>query len=412
MARSSLRPHSKQPATPIEYLAASIREYLHMPDPSALYVLMGAVAANLLDGYPVWLMLVGPPGCGKTELINSLLNMLLVQEMANISGEGSFLSGTSTKDKADDATGGVLRKIGTHGGILINDFTSVLSLPQDTLKKVLTVFRECYSGRWTRDVGSDGGRTMQWVGKVMFLAGCTGVIDQHHAVNASLGERWVYYRFDRPDGFAQSKRALINAANPKWADDMRALVHGFFESVGLEFGKSLPRRQLTDAEMVRVITMAGVAARCRSAVTRDNFSKSRDIMAVPEQEVESRIATSLGQLLIGMDYIGVPELDRWRLVGKVALDSMPRLRRIVVSLAAHNGGVGLKQLQLETGCSKTVIARTVEELGVFGIVGKDRASAEDMLEDSGRVKVQLSEWMRSEVRKGWRVGNGELGGIL
>ncbi len=408
MARSSLRPHSRQPSTPIEHLVASLREYLHLPDPSAVYVLMGAVAANLVDGYPVWLMLVGAPGAGKTELVNSLLNVPLIHEMANISGEGSFLSGTATKERSSDATGGVLNSIGTHGGIILNDFTSVLSLPQDTLKKVLAVFRECYSGRWTRNVGSDGGRTLKWEGKVMFIAGCTGSIDNHHMVNASLGERWVYYRFDRPDGFAQSKRALTNAASPGWADNVRALVHGFFESIDLRFGASQPRRLLTDSEMVRVITMAAVAARCRSAVTRDNFSKSRDIMAVPEPEVESRIATSLGQLLIGMDYIGVPEADRWRLLGKVALDSMPRLRRIIVNLAAHNGGVGFKQLQLETGCSKTVVARSVEELEVFGVVDRQRSGqlADAILPDDARVMVQLSSWMRGEVKKGWRGDEG------
>lgn len=398
-ARTVLRP-TKQPVTPIEFLVSSVRDYLYLPDPGGLYVLMGAVAANLLEGSPCWLMLVGPSSGGKTALINSLLDVPGIHELANISGEASFLSGTAQKDKAKDATGGILRMVGDHGGVLLNDFTSVLSLSQDILKRVLTVFRESYSGRWTRSIGSEGGRSMQWTGKVMFIAGCTGEIDQHHQVSASLGERWIYYRLDRIDGFAQSKRALLNSARHNWEEDLRSLVHAFFTALDLNFGNITPRRELTDAEMIRIICMAGVAARCRSAVTRDTYSATKDIVAVPEQEVESRLATSLGQLYIGMDYIGVPDAEKWRLVGKVALDSMPRLRRVVVDAAAESGGATLAELRELTGCSKSVVNRVVEELEIFGILGKTRVTG--LSEDGSRVRVEVSEWMRAELRKGWR----------
>src|SRR5258708_36314886 len=80
--------------TPIEHLEAEFRQYLHMPDPGALYALMGAVAGNMLDGEPVWLMLVGPPGCGKTGLLNSTLKLDRVHEGTDISSKGAFLSGT------------------------------------------------------------------------------------------------------------------------------------------------------------------------------------------------------------------------------------------------------------------------------------------------------------------------------
>lgn len=363
-------------------------------------MLMGAVAANLLEGAPCWLMLVGPSSGGKTALINSLLDVPGVHELANISGEASFLSGTAQKDKAKDATGGILRMVGDHGGVLLNDFTSVLSLSQDILKRVLTVFRESYSGRWTRSIGSEGGRSMQWTGRVMFIAGCTGEIDQHHQVSASLGERWIYYRLDAIDGFAQSKRALLNGSIKNWDTDLRSLVHGFFMGLDLKFGNILPRRELTDAEMMRIICMAGVAARCRSAVTRDTYSATKDIVAVPEREVESRLATSLGQLYIGMDYIGVPEAERWRLVGKVALDSMPKLRRVILDESMQPGGSSLLNLREQTGCSKSVVARAVEELEIFGILQRERVTG--LTEDGGRVNVQVSDWMRGELKKGWR----------
>ena len=36
--------------------------WLHLPDPGALLAVLGTIAANRLDGDPVWLLLVGPPG--------------------------------------------------------------------------------------------------------------------------------------------------------------------------------------------------------------------------------------------------------------------------------------------------------------------------------------------------------------
>jgi MoxR-like ATPase len=51
---------------------ATWRKWLYFPDPYGLHVMLAAVAANLRGGDPVWVVVVGPPGCGKTELIGSI----------------------------------------------------------------------------------------------------------------------------------------------------------------------------------------------------------------------------------------------------------------------------------------------------------------------------------------------------
>lgn len=45
------------------------QRWLHLPDPGSLYVTLAAVVANRTAGDPVWLLLVGPPGSGKTEVL-------------------------------------------------------------------------------------------------------------------------------------------------------------------------------------------------------------------------------------------------------------------------------------------------------------------------------------------------------
>jgi hypothetical protein len=53
-----------------EYLSevvTSFERWLYLPDPRALLAVPGAVSANRLAGDPLWLVLVGPPGGGKTD---------------------------------------------------------------------------------------------------------------------------------------------------------------------------------------------------------------------------------------------------------------------------------------------------------------------------------------------------------
>ena len=80
----------------------------------SLYVYWGAIAANRLGGEPVWLLLVDASGGGKTEIVRACGDLA---ECAHISSltEAGLLAGTSRSEHADDATGGVLRTIGSRG---------------------------------------------------------------------------------------------------------------------------------------------------------------------------------------------------------------------------------------------------------------------------------------------------------
>ena len=401
-------------STPVDRALTRIREFLYIPEVEIVYAVLGAVAANMVEGEPVWLMMIGPPGAGKTELVNMLLGLRHIQEAANFSGAAAFLSGTNAKDKSKDATGGLLRQVGNHGGIVINDYTSVLSLDPVKRGEVMSVLRECYSGRWTRPIGEGGGRNLQWVGKLMVLAGCTNELDRHHAISSAMGERWVYLRFDPSNslrlqinggkkaanglgpGFSQALAALRNSGKSGWREQLREIATELYEEVGIGFGKIGQRRRLTDAENLRIIRIAAVSARCRSVVPRDNYTK--EIVDISDVEMEARIATALGQLYIGLELIGVGLKDRWSTVGRVALDSMPRLRRFALDGARAEKPKTEDQLADAAGCSKSVMRRTVEELTVLGVVAKDKSN----VAEGQKPPVRLTAWMKENLEKGWR----------
>lgn len=364
MPRASLsRSHLAKASSPVELLATRFQEYLHLPDPGPLYVLLGALAANMLDGHTVWLMLVGPPSCGKTELLTATLDVPGTKAVGSITGEAAFLSGTKGKERSAEATGGLLRETGSRGCLIWEEFTAVLSLPRERLGEVLAVLRQVYNGHYPRRIGGEGGRVLEWKGRLAVLAGCTPAIDQAYKIGSEMGERFVMYRFEESPGWGAANRSLHNLEPQKMKAELRGLVKAFFERLRLDW-TAHGRRDFSDSEADRIITLAEFAAKGRSPIVRDTYTK--EIVDIPAAESPTRLSNVFGQLLVGMEAIGVNQTECWQLLGKMAMDAMPMVRRETVkALAAGQTGCG--QIAETVRCSTNSINRALEDLRVHGL---------------------------------------------
>ena len=96
-------------------------------DLGALNVVLCATAAEKLSGDPPWVLVVGGSGAAKTETVAPLTGAGAVT-ISTITGEAALLSGTPAKSRAKNATGGLLRKVGSSGLLVVKDFTSILSM--------------------------------------------------------------------------------------------------------------------------------------------------------------------------------------------------------------------------------------------------------------------------------------------
>src|SRR5437764_236264 len=74
--------------------------------------------------------------------------------------------------------------------------------------ELLGALREVYDGSWSRDVGADGGRHIEWQGKAAVIAGCTTAIDSAHGVMSVMGERFLLVRMPEADGIELAGAAL------------------------------------------------------------------------------------------------------------------------------------------------------------------------------------------------------------
>lgn len=389
----------------IHALAAQVQNHLYYPDPMPLYVVLGVLVANMMKGKPVWMMLIGAPSGGRSTILDTIVNIPKVHITGKIKGDGSFLSATGAKERSKNATGGLLRKMGLRGLMVASDFTSVLSLNWDSMKEVVGALREIFDGRWSRDVGSDGGSSIIWghpdKGRLGFLGACTPKIDSFHGVIQELGQRWLYYRFPNSDGFGETMATLDQGDMEGTTQELRDLVCGFIgglvndEGVELDWDSWVPRK-LTNAEKNRIYSMATLMVHVRSQVSRD--AKTREVDDVVNPEGPSRMGGSLGQLYLAFEAMGLGDLERWKIVGKVALDSAPELRVRMLLLLREAGdefgmgcSAGLGELRDELRVGKKTIEFIAEDLDRLGVV------------EFKEGRVRLKSWAIKQLSTGWKI---------
>lgn len=363
--------------TALAAAVAAFARWLHLPCPDSVYAVLGAYAANKLPGDPVWLMVVGATSGGKTELIQPLAALPDVYPSATLT-EAALLSGTPQKEQASNARGGLLRELGDFGVLLNKDFGSVLSMNRDARAQTLAALREVYDGSWTRRLGTDGGKTLSWRGKAGLIAACTPTIDRHHAVIGALGERFLLYRLPEINEDDQARRALRVAGRE---NDMRADLEA---AVAAVFGTgSLPVPATSDVDNERLIALATFAARCRSAVERDGYSREIEL-AVPE--APARLVKVLGRFRAGLLAIGVPPPDAWRVTRSAALDCIPALRLDVVRILSAEGALSLHRVAEQVRPSQQTTRRALEDLESHGVAARSKSGKSDSWE--------LTDWAR------------------
>jgi hypothetical protein len=305
---------------------ATFRKWLgEKCDTEALDIVLATAAADKLGGDPLWLMVISGSGNAKTETVRSLAGAgALVTSV--ISSEGALLSATA---RSRGATGGLLYKIGPRGILVIKDFTSTLESNSNVRNPVLAAFREIHDGRWERNVGFAGGRTLTWTGRITVVAACTTAWDEARKVVATMGDRFVVVRADSTTG--REEAALKAIENTGQEDKMRtelaAVVGKLIVSINMN------AYQLSEAERERLIKLANLVTWARTGVERDYKGAVVEAHAL---EMPTRFAKQLGQVVRGAVSCGMPTQTAMQLATRCARDSLePRRRDILLYLVAH-----------------------------------------------------------------------------
>lgn len=332
-------------------------------DLGVLDAVLCTAAAERLGGDPPWLLVVGGPGAAKTETLLPLTGAGAAV-VSTVSGEAALLSGTPEKEKAADATGGLLRQLGGRGLLVIKDVTSILSMNRDTRALVLAALREIHDGAWSREVGAEGGRTLSWRGRLVLLGAVTTAWDSAYRVVAAMGDRFVLVRLGSDAAYRRKAgmRAMLNTGSEAAMRDELSAV-----TATLLAGAQVPP-PLPDGDLEALLDLADVVTRARTAVERDFQGNPAFAHAL---EVPTRFAKQLVQIVRGGLAIGMSRDAAMAVACRCAGDSMPPLRNRVLSYVAANQCSLTAKVVAALQLPRNTVDRTLQELHLLGLLVVD-----------------------------------------
>jgi hypothetical protein len=337
------------------------------------------------------LMVVGGSSSGKTERVSVLAGLPGIIAVSSPKGEASFLSGTAIKDRAKDATGGLLNQIGTGPGIIIiKDFTSILSKSDTARSEIIAAIRESADGSWTRPIGVDGGKILAWNGRAGYIGACTDEIDRSHTSLAIMGQRFLFIRIPDNDLLEAARFKIENLDyEEKVTQEIRGAVHHCLT------GPLAESHLLTNKKDVnRMANLATLVSVSRSAVHWDKWK--REIEMIPKPEAPPRVAAQLSRIWQAGGMLGLTESECWDIVSRLALDSIPYLRGAVLrAIAGSPEPVTEAAIRASCGQPRASCQRALSELAAHGVAEHD---------SPGERKVK--HWTLTGTARGWLSASG------
>jgi hypothetical protein len=350
-------------------------------DIDVLDAVLATAASERLGGDPLWLLVVSGSGNAKTETVQSLSGAG-AHVTSTIASEGALLSATSRKQKAKGATGGLLRKIGDRGILVIKDVTSILSADRHTRGPVLAALRETHDGKYERNVGSDGGQTLTWTGRIVIVGAVTTAWDTAHSVIAAMGDRFVIIRADSSSGRKKSaSKAIRNTGSEiQMRKELAQVAGALIEHINKK------EYALSDDQIDQLIKAADIVTAARTGVERDYRGEVIDAHAL---EMPTRFAKQLGQLVRGAVAIGMPVENAMRLALRCAHDSIPPLRAEILVDIANKPKSEPHEVHRRIGRPRHTVRRELEALHMLRLLQCEESDEEN---DKGKVVRTIYEY--------------------
>lgn len=332
-------------------------------DTDALDAVLATAAVERLDGDPLWLLLISGSGNAKTETVQALDGIGAIVT-STISSCGALLSATAKRERSKDATGGLLRKLEPRGVLVIKDVTSILSMSGDARAEVLGAFREVYDGRWSRNVGTDGGLTLEWAGRIAVVGAVTTAWDKAHAAIASMGDRFVLIRMDSTAGRQAAGRKAIGNTGSEEAM-RRELAEA---AAGVLAGVDTTPAEITEQETDVLLAAADLVTLARTGVEYDYRG---DVIDAHAPEMPTRFAKQLAQVVRGGVAIGIDRGQALRLAIRCARDSMPPLRLAIIDDIAAHPDSSTAEVRKRIGKPRATVDRQLQALHMLGVLDCD-----------------------------------------
>tara|TARA_R100001163_G_C5068474_1_gene208871 strand:+ start:13490 stop:15532 length:2043 start_codon:yes stop_codon:yes gene_type:complete len=335
----------------------------------ALLMTISTVASNMIIGDPLWIYLVGPPGCGKSMILQSFQNAEACVFRSKLTAT-AFVSGMKQEDGSDPS---LLSQLDGNT-LLIKDFTAIKSMPIVVQENLYGILRDAYDGSVLVEYGNGVKRNYP---KVHFsiVAGITDVV--HGDNRAALGERFLKVEMIPSDKEynqdAQIRASLKNlVANVKAEHGLKDCVEAFIYHLTEKYNEdNLP--DVPDWVIDRVVSLCQIVGKLRSSVLRE---RNEDVSYRPRPEIGTRLANQLVKLGRSCAYVkGKDAIDEeiYKLMEKVAFSTAHGWHSEIYREMIHNPyGITVEKLAEALQISISSVQRRLVDLQELKIVVSEK----------------------------------------
>lgn len=366
----------------IEDVEREINSVYLLVDKGIIRIILSTVVGNRLklSDKPIWLLLLAGSSAGKTSIMD------IITKCGNwIIPIDSLTSNTFASGMQRSTETSLLHK--ANDGILVfKDFTTILSMNEEGLREIMGQLRGIYDGSFKKEFGN--GAIVDWHGKIGIIAGGTGAAARKMRQYSEQGERFINYVLNVADSEEMAIRAFQNVRGLKEKEEhLRDVVAQFVNERMSDIDASA--MNIPEEIQMSMIKLANFATLARSPVTLD-FKDNTKVIHVGDREQPSRMAMMLANYATAMMIISnekeLSELNQ-QIIYKIALDSIPADRRMVLRILAKYREANTKSISLELHYDTTVVRGWCSQLDSLKIIDRHKG---------GRGKGQSDIWVMKD----------------
>lgn len=328
-------------------------------DPDILRIIFAIYLANRYDGLPVWAMLIGKPGCGKSELLTSMAEV----------DETVMVSTLTTNALATGFKGGensLLHVLKNNKMLIVKDMSTITEMPPESRSMIFSTLRDAYDGSFVKRTGSVN---VVWRGKFGMIGGATPAIEKVRSYDSALGERFLNVKFrttEEVEDLIQVKSYENSVRQTEMRIALKDATIRFFKTVQLRKDVEIPQSVVSC-----IMKSAKSMVKARSAVVRDRYTRDVDEM-VTTSEVPTRVTSQLLLLARACIDMATDEHTVIRIIQRCCLDSIPSVR-IQIMKCLIEGAERAEDLRHTVRMSEPVIKRALEDLWFLKLIDNDLA---------------------------------------
>lgn len=316
----------------------------------------------------------------NTEILNAIMGAPWVHQVSTLTAN-TLLSGAKNANKETS----LAKRIG-NGVITMKDFTTILSMPHDLQQTLFAQLRELYDGYMVKETGT--GDTITWKGKINLIAGVTEKIHTQESKFSGMGTRALQYTLVEQDRLTTTRRAQENASSIK---RKRLEVQAGFTEYLLEMSSHIPDEipELEDEVKNKILIMSDFASRARSPIER-GFRGEMQLVLSPEMPMRmSNQMYMLGGIFTWM-YGELTDVCE-KILYKIALDSIPKQRRITLRLLAQYSSITTRGMAVTLKYPTETVRQWLEDCNVLGLC--DRSVRQGSSGDSWQMRPEYRSIM-------------------